>query len=344
MPGHLPGGAGKGFVVANLSTRYLGLDIGSPIAASAGPLSRDLDSVKKLEDAGMGCIVLHSLFEEQVTLEQESLNANLVRGTESYAEAISYFPAFDDFKFSPQEYVEHLRKVKEAVAIPVIGSLNGTSIGGWTEYSWQMEQAGADAIELNIYFLPTDIALSSNQIEDGYVELLREIKGRLTIPVSVKLTPFISSIPNLAKRLYDEGAKGLVLFNRFYQPDIDLEEMEVKPMLRLSTSDELPLRLRWVAILYGRIGCDMAITGGVHTAEDVVKGIMCGASATMVTSALLENGPGHAKKLREGLDAWLDRNDYGSVADIKGIMSHENTAEPAAFERANYMKIVGTGE
>jgi dihydroorotate dehydrogenase (fumarate) len=330
--------------MAKLATRYLGLDLRNPIVASAGPLSRDLDSIRKLEDAGIGAVVLHSLFEEQATLEQESLDANLTRGTESYAEAISYFPAFDDFKFAPDEYSDHLRRVKEAVAIPVIASLNGTSIGGWTEYSWQMEQAGADAIELNIYFLPTDTAMTSKQIEDGYIDLLREISRRLTIPVSVKLAPFISSIPNLAKRLYDEGAKGLVLFNRFYQPDIDLDEMEVRPMLRLSTSDELLLRLRWAAILYGRIGCDIAITGGVHTAEDVVKGIMCGASAAMTTSALLEKGPGYAKTLRDGLNEWLDRRDYGSVADIKGIMSHEKTAEPAAFERANYIKIVGTGD
>jgi dihydroorotate dehydrogenase (fumarate) len=340
----MPGWAGKGFIMANLATRYLGLDLSNPIVASAGPLSRNIDSIKRLEDAGIGAVVLHSLFEEQVTIEQKALDENLLRGTESYAEAISYFPEFDDFKFAPDEYSEHVRKVKESVSVPVIGSLNGTSIGGWTEYAWQMEQAGADAIELNVYFLPTDIEMTSKQIEDKHTELLAELERRLTIPISIKLVPFISSIPHLAKRLYDEGAKGLVLFNRFYQPDIDIEKLEAKPALELSTSSELLLRLRWIAILYGRVGCDLAITGGVHAVEDVVKGIMAGASVTMTTSALLENGVEHVKTLRDGLSSWLDSHEHESVADIKGIVSHEKTAEPGAFERANYMKIVGTGD
>jgi dihydroorotate dehydrogenase (fumarate) len=330
--------------MASLETTYLGLKLTNPIVASAGPLSRKLESIEEMEDAGLGAIVLHSLFEEQVTIEQEYLNENLVRGEESYAEATSYFPDFKEFVFAPDEYLEHLRKVKESVDVPVIGSLNGTSAGGWTEYSWEMEQAGADAIELNIYYLPTDVTMTSKQIEENYIELLRAVKERLTIPVSVKLVPFIGSIPNLARRLYDEGAKGLVLFNRFYQPDIDPEKLEVHPTLTLSTSAELLLRLRWTAILYGRVGCDLAITGGVHTVEDVVKGIMSGAAVTMTTSALLQNGPGYVKTLRYGLSSWLDKHEYASVSDIMGIMSHEKVAEPAAFERANYMKIVGTGD
>jgi dihydroorotate dehydrogenase (fumarate) len=279
-----------------------------------------------------------------VTIEERFLNENLLRGTESYAEAISYFPDFKEFIFAPDEYLEHIRKVKKATSIPIIGSLNGTSIGGWTEYSWEMEQAGADAIELNIYYLPTDVGMTSQQIEESYIELLRALQERLTIPVSVKLVPFIGSIPNLAKRLYDEGAKGLVLFNRFYQPDIDTEKLEVQPKLVLSTSDELLLRLRWTAILYGRVGCDLAITGGVHTPDDVVKGILCGAAVTMTTSALMQRGAGHVKTLLSGLASWLDEHGYESVSDARGILSHEKVAEPAAFERANYMKIVGTGE
>ena len=330
--------------MASLETTYLGLNLSNPIVASAGPLGRKLESIKEMEAAGVGAVVLHSLFEEQLTIEQEYLNENLVRGTESYAEAISYFPDFKESVFAPDEYLEHLRRVKESVGIPVIGSLNGTSIGGWTDYAWEMEQAGADAIELNIYYLPTDVKMTSQQVEDGYIELLRAVKERLTIPVSVKLVPFIGAIPNLAKRLYGEGAKGLVLFNRFYQPDVDPEKLEVRPTLTLSTSDELLLRLRWTAILYGRIGCDLAITGGVHTADDVVKGILCGASVTMTTSALLQKGTGHVTTLRDDLSSWLDKHEYDSVSDIRGIMSHEKVAEPAAFERANYMKIVGTGE
>jgi dihydroorotate dehydrogenase (fumarate) len=330
--------------MASLETTYLGLKLTNPIVASAGPLSRKLESIEEMEDAGVGAVVLHSLFEEQVTIEQEYLNDNLVRGEESYAEATSYFPHFEEFVFAPDEYLEHLRKVKDSVDVPVIGSLNGTSKGGWTEYSWEMEQAGADAIELNIYYLPTDVTMTSQQIEDSYIELLRAVKERLTIPVSVKLVPFIGSIPNLARWLYDEGAKGLVLFNRFYQPDIDPEKLEVRPTLTLSTSDELLLRLRWTAILYGRVGCDLAITGGVHTVEDVVKGIMSGAAVTMTTSALLKNGAGYVKTLRYGLSSWLDKHEYKAVSDIRGIMSHEKVSEPAAFERANYMKIIGIGE
>jgi dihydroorotate dehydrogenase (fumarate) len=335
---------GEGGNMASLETTYLGLKLNNPIVASSGPLGRKLDSIREMEDAGIGGVVLHSLFEEQVTIEQEYLNDNLLRGTEHYAEAISYFPEFTEFVFAPDEYLEHLRRVKESVEVPVIGSLNGTSTGGWTEYSWEMEQAGADAIELNIYYLPTDIAVTSQKIEEGYIELLRAVKERLAIPVSVKLVPFIGSIPNLAKRLYDEGAKGLALFNRFYQPDIDPEKLEVRPTLTLSTSAELLLRLRWTAILYGRVGCDLAITGGVHTPVDVVKGIMAGAAVTMTTSALLEKGTGHVKTLLDGLSSWLDKHQYDSVSRIRGIMSHEKSAEPAALERANYMKIVGTGD
>lgn len=330
--------------MADLSTTYMGLALNNPIIASASPLSRDVGTIRKLEDGGIAAVVLHSLFEEQVTLEQQALNDNLVRGTESFAEAISYFPAYDSFTFAPDEYVEHIGKVKESVSVPVIGSLNGTSTGGWTEYATKIEQAGADALELNIYYLPTNPAMTSKKVEDVYVDILTAVVEKISIPVAVKLNPFISAIPNLAKRLGAAGARGLVLFNRFYQPDIDPENLRVESRLRLSTSDELVLRLRWVAILHGRIGCDLAITGGVHTAEDAVKGLMSGAAVTMTTSALLQNGTGHAATLRDGLGEWLDGHGYESVKAIQGLMSHENVAEPAAFERANYMKIIGTGE
>jgi len=337
-------GNGKGCIMADLTTSYMGLELRNPIVASSSPLCRDAGTIKELEDAGIAAVVLHSLFEEQVTLEQDSLNSNLVRGTESFAEALSYFPPYDSFKFAPDEYVEHIRRIRESVDVPVIGSLNGTSRGGWIEYASRIEEAGADALELNIYYLPTDPAMTPAEIEHGYYDILSAVVERLSIPVAVKLNPFISSIPNFAAGLSGRGASGLVLFNRFYQPDIDPEKLEVVSRLRLSTSDELVLRLRWVAILYGRIGCDLAITGGVHTAEDIVKGLMSGASVAMTASALLLNGTGHVTTLRDGLNAWLDRHGYESVAAIKGIMSHEKVAEPAAFERANYMKLVGTGD
>jgi dihydroorotate dehydrogenase (fumarate) len=330
--------------MADLSTAYMGITLKNPIVASSSHLSRDVGTIREMEDAGIAAVVLHSLFEEQVTLEQKSLNENLVRGTDSFAEALSYFPEYDSFIFAPDEYVEHIRRIRESVGVPVIGSLNGTSRGGWIEYARKIEQAGADAIELNIYYLPTDASMTSQEIEDTYVDILAAVVEQLTIPVAVKLNPFISSIPHVAMRLSGGGARGLVLFNRFYQPDIDPEELEVASRLRLSTSDELVLRLRWVAILYGRIDCDLAITGGVHTAGDVVKGLMSGASVTMTTSALLENGISHISTMRDGLDAWLDGHGHESVAKIRGIMSHKNVAEPAAFERANYMKLVGTGE
>ncbi len=328
--------------MADLSTTYMGLTLRNPIVASSSPLSRETDAIKELEDAGVAAVVLHSLFEEQVTLEQKSLNENLVRGSESFAEALSYFPPYDTFTFAPDEYVENIRRTKESVDVPVIGSLNGTSRGGWIEYAWKMEQAGADAIELNIYYLPTDTAMTSMDVEDAYADVLKAAGERCTIPIAVKMNPFISSIPHLAMRLYQDGAASLVLFNRFYQPDIDPEKLKVASHLRLSTSDELVLRLRWVAILYGRVGCDLAITGGVHTPEDVVKGLMSGAAVTMTTSALLRHGAGYIGTLRDGLDTWLEEHGYESAKAITGIMSHEKVAEPAAYERANYMKLIGT--
>ena len=330
--------------MADLSTTYLGLELRNPIVASSSPLCKDVGKVKEMADAGIAAVVLHSLFEEQVTLEQKSLNANLVRGSESFAEAISYFPDYDRFTFAPDRYVEHIGKVKESVDVPVIGSLNGTSRGGWIEYASKIEEAGADALELNIYYLPADPVMSSTEVEEIYIDTLAAVAEHVTIPVSVKLNPFISSIPHLAARLAGSGARGLVLFNRFYQPDIDPEALAVVSRLHLSTAEELVLRLRWVAILSGRVGCDLAITGGVHTAEDAVKGLMSGASVVMTTSALLKNGTGHVRTLRDGLEAWLDSHGYETASSIRGIMSHEKVAEPAAFERANYMKIIGTGE
>ena len=326
--------------MANLSTTYSGLTLENPIVASSSSLMRDIGKIKEMEDNGAAAVILHSLFEEQVTIEEEMLNENLLQGTETFAEALNYFPAFEKFRFAPDEYVEHLRKVKEAVGIPVIGSLNGISAGGWIRYAKEIEQAGADGLELNIYFLPTDAGVAGDAIEENYVELVKEIKKDLNIPVSVKLSPFFSSIPNIATRLAEAGAGGLALFNRFYQPDIDPEKLEVISRLKLSTPDELLLRIRWVAILFGRLKTDLSVTGGVHTAEDTVKCILAGASAVMTTSALLKNGIPYLAELRSGLLAWMDEKGYDSISQMQGVMSQESIAEPAAFERANYMKVI----
>jgi len=324
----------------DLTTTYLGLQLRNPLVASASPLSKKVDTVRSLEDAGAAAVVMYSLFEEQITHESQELDDYLERGTHSYAESLSYFPDLGSYNLGSEPYLEHLHRVKRAVDIPVIGSLNGISSGGWVQYAQRIEQAGADALELNIYYLPTDPNLSGAELEEEYVKLVRDVRATVKIPIALKLSPFFTSLPHIAKRFVEAGANGLVLFNRFYQPDFDLEELEVIPNLELSTSHELRLPLRWIALLYGRIETDFALTSGVHTAQDVLKAVMAGASVAMTTSALLEYGIGRLTHILTDLQAWMEEHEYESVTSMKGSMSQRAVAEPAAFERANYMKAL----
>jgi len=325
----------------DLSTKYLGLDLKNPLVVSASPLSRDLGTVRKLEDCGASAIVLHSLFEEQINLEAHQLDRFLSCGTDVSAEALSMFPDMTSYNIGPDGYLEHIRKCKAAVRMPIIASLNGVSAGGWTRYAREMQQAGADALELNIYYLPTDPELTAASIEDMYCHLLSQIKATVGIPVAVKLGPFFSAMANMARQLDGCGANALVLFNRFYQPDFDLEALEVVPSLVLSRSNELKLRLHWAAILFGKIKADIAITGGVHTAEDAIKSMMAGARVAMMTSALLEAGPQHLRRVLDDMTDWLERHEYESIRQMQGSMSQKSVRYPAAFERANYMKVLG---
>jgi dihydroorotate dehydrogenase (fumarate) len=283
---------------------------------------------------------MYSLFEEQITLESQQLDYFLTHGTESYAEALSYFPDIGEYNVGPDEYLNLIRKAKEAVDIPVVGSLNGVSAGGWVKYARMIEQAGADALELNVYYLPTDPDLPGTEVEQMTVDTVQAVRQQVNIPLAVKMVPFFSSIPNVAKRLAEAGANALVLFNRFYQPDLDIENLEVVPHLVLSNSDELRLPLRWTAILYGRVPVDLAITTGVHTYQDVLKGLMAGAKVTMMASELLQNGLGRIGQILQELQAWMEEHEYASVQQMIGSMSQKNVAEPAAFERANYMKVL----
>ncbi len=326
--------------MTDLSTTYLGLALKNPLVVSASPLCEDLGTVRRMEDAGAAAIVLHSLFEEQLTLESQTLDRFLSQGTESFAESLSYFPDMGQYNLGPDGYLEHLRKVKAAVAVPVIGSLNGVSTGGWISYAKKIQEAGADALELNVYYLPTNPDLSGAQVEQMYCDLVRDVKAGLKIPVAVKLSPYFSAMANMARRLDQAGANALVLFNRFYQPDLDLEKLEVVPNLVLSESHELRLRLCWVAILFGKIQADLAITGGVHTAEDVVKAMMAGARVAMMTSALLKHGVQHLQTVRQGVSAWMEAHEYASVRQMQGSMSQRSVAEPAAYARANYMRVL----
>lgn len=324
----------------NLATNYLGLVLKNPIVASSSPLSHSVDSIRRLEDAGCSAVVMYSLFEEQITFDSFYVDHYLRNHTNSYAESLSYFPEMDSYNAWPDEYLNLIRRTKESVDIPIIGSLNGVSIGGWTNYASLIEDAGADALELNIYYLPTSIDLTGQEVENIYIDMLRQVKRSLTIPIAIKLSPFFSSMANMAKRLVDEGANGLVFFNRFYQPDLDLETLQVAPRLVLSHSDELRLPLRWVAILYGRLLTDMAITTGVHTSEDVLKGLMAGAKVTMMASELLQNGLRRVREILGEVESWMSEREYSSVAQMIGSMSQQHCAEPAAFERANYMKTL----
>jgi dihydroorotate dehydrogenase (fumarate) len=326
----------------DLSTFYLGMELRTPLVPSASPLSEDLGTIKALEDAGAAAVVLPSLFEEQLRQDKLELHHHLTYGTESYAESLTYFPEPTEFHLGPEGYLEHIRKAKEAVRIPVIASLNGASIGGWTSYARLIQQAGADALELNIYYIPTDPALTGADVEQTYVGILRAVREVVTIPVAVKLSPFFSNFANMAACLDRAGADGLVLFNRFYQPDIDLEELEVRPHILLSTPQALRLPMRWIAILYKKVKAHLAATSGVHTAEDVLKLLMVGASVTQLCSVLLQKGVGHLRVIERGLQHWLEENEYESVQQMQGSLSQMNCPDPSAFERAQYMRALQT--
>ena len=322
----------------DLTTTYLGLALKNPLVASASPLSRKLDTVRRLEDAGASAIVLYSLFEEQITHESHELNHYLERGTHSYAESLSYFPDLDHYNLGPELYLEHVRRVKQAVSVPVIGSLNGISSGGWVEYAHKIEQAGADALELNIYYVPTDVDLSGAELEESYIQLVRDVRAWVKLPIALKLSPFFTSLPYMTKRFVEAGANGLVLFNRFYQPDFDLEGLDVVPHLVLSTPHDLRLPLRWIAILYGRVAADLALTSGVHSATDILKVIMAGANVAMMASTLLAHGIDRLTYLLHGFQEWMEQHEYESITQMRGSMSQQAVADPAVFERANYMK------
>jgi len=328
--------------MTDLSTTYLGLKLKNPLVAAASPLSKKLDSARRLEDAGVSAIVMYSLFEEQILHESLELDHFLTRGTNSSAEALSYLPDTGTYSLGPKKYLEHLGALKKALRIPVIGSLNGVSKGGWVEYAHLIQESGADALELNLYYIPTDTALSTAEVENAQVELVTAVKAKLSIPLAVKLSPYYTSLPHFAQRLTLAGADGLVLFNRFYQPDFDLDALEVIPNLDLSTSSDLRLPLRWISILHGQVKTDLALTGGVHTAQDAIKAMMAGAKVAMMASNLLHNGPQAVPSMLNELGWWMQRHEYESVQQMQGSMSRKSVAEPAAFERANYMRVLNS--
>jgi len=324
----------------DLRTTYMGMELKHPIVASASPLSGTLANIKRLEDAGASAVVMFSLFEEQLKHESAALEYLMTAGTESFAESLNYFPEVDDYTVGPDSYLDLLRRASEAVDIPLIGSLNGITNTGWIEYAQLMQEAGAKGIELNIYYIPADLTTGGREVEERYVEILKAVKAAVTVPVAVKLSPFFSAIGSMAKTLDDAGADALVLFNRFYQPDFDLDKLEVAPNLNLSAPDEVRLPLLWIAVLYGRLKGSLGATRGVHTPLEVVKYLMAGADAVMTTSALLKHGVDYLTTLRDGLQTWMEVHRYSSVAQMKGSMSQRNVADPTAFERANYIKTL----
>jgi dihydroorotate dehydrogenase (fumarate) len=326
----------------DLTTKYLGMKLKNPLVVSPSPLSEDLGNIRRMEDSGAAAVVLTSLFEEQIRVESNTLDQFLQQGTESFAESLTYFPDLTGYNLGPEGYLEHLRRTKQAVRIPVIGSLNGSSTGGWIDYAKKIQEAGADALELNIYFIPTAAEMSAAEVDQLYVDLVSAVKASIHIPVAVKIGAYFSSLPNTARRLEQAGANALVLFNRFYQPDFDLENLEVVPNLILSTPHELLLRLNWVAVLYGKIRADLAVTGGVHTGLDVLKSMMAGARAAMMTSALLKNGIGHLATVQADLLKWMEEHEYESIQQMQGSMSQRAVADPSAFQRANYVKVLSS--
>lgn len=326
--------------MADLRTTYMGFELKNPLLPSASPLSRKLDDIKALEDAGAPGVVLYSLFEEQVALESGELSHLLQKGAASLADASAYFPQTNEYPRDPDHYVEHVRQAKEAVDIPIIASMNGTSVGGWMDYAQKIEEAGADALELNIYFIPTSDILMGMDIETLYLDILRSVKKKVSIPVAVKLSPFFSALPNMAVQMEEAGAAALVLFNRFYQPDINIDDAAVTPNLSLSRSEDLLLPLRWVAILYGQVDCSLALTSGVHTADDAIKAIMAGADVANVCSVLLQHGVSSLPGMLEDLARRLDELQIDSIASLRGTLSLEHHVEPTAFERASYIKLL----
>jgi len=327
----------------DLATKYLGLKLKNPIVPSSSPLSRHVSTLRRIEDAGAGAVVLYSLFEEELNAESKTLNQYLTQGTEIYAESISFFPEALAYRHvGPDAYLEHIQRAKAALDIPIIASLNGVSTGGWIDYARKIEEAGADALELNIYFIPTQTELGGYEVEQIYLDVIRDVKSHVKIPVAMKLSPYFSSLANMAQQLTAAGADGLVLFNRFYQPDLDLENLDVVPNLVLSSSMELRLPLRWTAILYGRVNADLALTTGIHTGTDVLKGLAAGASVTMMASELLQRGLGRIGEILAEVAFWLVEHEYESLDELRGSLSQINVAAPAAFERANYVEIVSS--
>ena len=328
--------------MSDLRTQYLGMRLANPIVASASPLSESVMRIRQLEDAGVSAVVLPSLFEEQITIESQALDSDLSRGSESFPESLNYFPDMTDYNLGPETYLDLILGAKNAVGIPVIASLNGCTRGGWASYARLMEQAGANAIELNIYALPTSPQETAADVEHRYVELVRQVRSAVSIPLAVKHSHFFTAIPNFLRELDGAGANGLVLFNRFYQPDFDIESREVVPSLVLSNSNELLQRLHWVGIVYGHVKADLAVTGGVHTATDVLKSMMAGARISMMTSALLHNGLGHVRRVLGDLERWMEEHEYASIRQMQGSMSQRSIGNPAAFERGNYMKVISS--
>ena len=312
----------------------------SPLVVSASPLSEEVDNIKRMEDAGAAAVVLYSLFEEQLRQDRLEMNQNLQQGTESFAESLTYFPEPNEFKLGPEEYLKHIAAAKKATRIPIIASLNGSSAGGWTDYAKQIQQAGADALELNIYYIPTDMNLTGTEVEMTYLDILKSVKSNVTIPVAVKLSPFFSNFANMAKRLDQAGANGLVLFNRFYQPDIELESLEVKPNILLSTPMAMRLPLRWIALLHGKLKASLAATSGIHRASDALKMLLVGADVTMLCSTVIRHGIPQIAMIEREMVEWLKEHEYESINQLKGSLSQKNCPEPAAFERAQYMKAL----
>lgn len=326
--------------MVDLRTTYMGMELAHPVIASASPLSKDVDGIKRLEDGGAAAIVMFSLFEEQIRHEREAVEHLTDLGAESFAESLSYFPALPDFRVGPDRYLTLIRRAREAVRVPILASLNGVTSEGWVDYAKQIHQAGASAIELNVYSIAADLALTGRDVEERYLAILRAVKAAVPIPVAMKLSPFFSAFGNMAKQLDDAGADALVLFNRFYQPDFDLERLEVVPNLELSAPGEIRLPLLWIAVLHGRVRASLAATTGVHTPAEVLKYLMAGADAVMTTSSLLRKGPQHLGALVAGAREWMEQRGYASVAQMKGSMSQRKVADPAAFERANYLRIL----
>ncbi|QZZ23200.1 dihydroorotate dehydrogenase-like protein [Leptothermofonsia sichuanensis E412] len=326
----------------DLTTTYMGLRLRSPLVPAASPLSEDIDNIKRMEDAGAAAVVMHSLFEEQLRLERYELHHHLTYGTESFPEALTYFPELSNFRIDAETYLDHIQRAKQQVKIPIIASLNGASVGGWTSYAGQIEQAGADALELNVYYVPTDASLTGTQIEQTYLDILQAVKTAVTIPVAIKLSPYFTNMAYMAQRLDRAGANALVLFNRFYQPDINLDTLTVEPNVLLSTPQAMRLPLRWIAILYGHLNASLAATSGIHTGQDVLKMLMAGASVTMLCSVLLRHGIRHIQTIEQDMCHWMETHEYESVQQLQGSMSQRHCPNPTAFERAQYMRSLQT--